>query len=209
LGSGLTANRINQFNASGLYLAFVLVLLDQRFAIDPCGPSPIPFEFRVILLEPRTPHQPAKLKNVPKNEYRFTLFKFFVNQNYAFLSIAKSIECSRFTAPCHVLVQPDHSLSRNPRCWRAFPRVPKSEDRFSSATHALPPVWKSRHKTETTRRSENSRHNGCPRYLKICASKNLLLGDRRRPLYGNLVRDDTIRIFLCMEATREAMLTMG
>ena len=37
-GSGLTANRTNQFNASGLYLAFnnFPVLLDQRFAIDPC-----------------------------------------------------------------------------------------------------------------------------------------------------------------------------
>jgi hypothetical protein len=40
-GSGLTANRTNQFNASGLYPAFDVspVLLGQRFAIEPCSPS--------------------------------------------------------------------------------------------------------------------------------------------------------------------------
>ena len=54
--------------------AFVLVLLDQRFAIDPCEPSLVSFESSVIPLEPRTSHQSAKLKNVPKNEYGFTLF---------------------------------------------------------------------------------------------------------------------------------------
>jgi hypothetical protein len=62
----------------------------------------------VISLEPRTLHQSAKLKNVPKNEYGFTLFKSFVNQNRTFLSPEKSIECSPFTALCHVLVQPNH-----------------------------------------------------------------------------------------------------
>jgi hypothetical protein len=109
----------------------------------------------VILLEPRTPHQPAKLKNVPKNEYGFTLFIFFVNQNYTFLSIAKSIECSWFTAPCRILVQPAHKLLRNPHCFRAFSRVPKTEDRFSPPPHAILPVWKSRLKTEIMRASEN------------------------------------------------------
>jgi hypothetical protein len=42
LGSGLTANRINLPYASELYPAFDIVssvLLDQRFAVDPCSPS--------------------------------------------------------------------------------------------------------------------------------------------------------------------------
>jgi hypothetical protein len=37
----------------------------------------------VISLEPRTPHQPGKLQNVPKNEYVFTPFIFAVNKNHA------------------------------------------------------------------------------------------------------------------------------
>jgi len=37
---------------------FLLVLLDQRFAIDPCLPSLVTFVMRVTVLESRTPHQP-------------------------------------------------------------------------------------------------------------------------------------------------------
>jgi len=37
---------------------FLLVLLDQRFAIDPCSPSLLIFMKRVTILESRTPHQP-------------------------------------------------------------------------------------------------------------------------------------------------------
>ena len=107
---GLRAHRqpdkpVQRLGTLSCLRAFVLVLLDQRFAIDPCEPSLVSFESSVISLEPRTLHQPAKLKNVPKNEYVSTLFKFFVNQNYAFLSIAKSIECSWFTARCCIFVQ--------------------------------------------------------------------------------------------------------
>src|ERR1700693_1291754 len=40
---------------------FLLVLLDQRFAIDPCLPSLVTFVMRVTALESRTPHQPGKL----------------------------------------------------------------------------------------------------------------------------------------------------
>jgi|HubBroStandDraft_6_1064221.scaffolds.fasta_scaffold03313_4 hypothetical protein len=40
---------------------FLLVLLDQRFAIDPCLPSLVTFVKRVTALESRTPHQPEKL----------------------------------------------------------------------------------------------------------------------------------------------------
>src|ERR1700691_5606502 len=40
---------------------FLLVLLDQRFAIDPCLPSLVTFVMRVTALESRTPHQPEKL----------------------------------------------------------------------------------------------------------------------------------------------------
>jgi len=39
---------------------FLLVLLDQRFAIDPCLPSLFTFAKTVTALESRTPHQPEK-----------------------------------------------------------------------------------------------------------------------------------------------------
>ena len=104
---GLRAHRqpdkpVQRLGTLSCLRAFVPVLLDQRFAIDPCRPSLVSFESSVILLEPRTPHQSAKLKNVPKNEYLFTLFSFSVNQNVTFLSPAKSIECSWFTETCEI-----------------------------------------------------------------------------------------------------------
>jgi hypothetical protein len=142
--------------------AFVLVLLDQRFAIDPCRPSLVSFESSVISLEPRTPHQSAKLKNVLKNEYGFTLFSFFVNQNVTFLSIAKSIECSWFTARCRILVQSGDENLQNPRCFRAFSCIRESEPRFSRRAHANLAVWKSRHKTEIMRALKI---NGCGVFL--------------------------------------------
>ncbi len=40
---------------------FLLVLLDQRFAIDPCLPSLVICMTRVTALESRTLHQPEKL----------------------------------------------------------------------------------------------------------------------------------------------------
>jgi len=41
---------------------------------------------KVTQLEPRTPHQPEKLKKLSKNEYVFTPSIFLVNQKYAFVS---------------------------------------------------------------------------------------------------------------------------
>src|SRR5271155_1428910 len=55
---------------------------------------------RVTSLEPRTPHQPGKLQKLSKNDYRFTLFIFRVNENCRSLSAEFSIECRRFTGPC-------------------------------------------------------------------------------------------------------------
>jgi hypothetical protein len=40
----------------------------------------------VTRFEPRTPHQPEKLKKLSKNEYVFTPSIFFVNENYAFVT---------------------------------------------------------------------------------------------------------------------------
>ena len=159
---GLRAHRqpdkpVQRLGTLSCLLAVVLVLLDQRFAIDPCRPSLVSFESSVISLEPRTPHQSAKLKNVPKNEYLFTLFSFFVNQNCAFVSVAKSIECSWFTARCRILVQPAHETLRNPRCFRGFSRLHEIKDRFSRRQYANLAVWKSRHKTEMMRGLENRR----------------------------------------------------
>ena len=163
---GLRAHRqpdkpVQRLGTLSCLLAVVPVLLDQRFAIDPCEPSLVSFESSVISLEPRTPHQPEKLKNVPKNEYGFTLFKFFVNRNCAFLSIAKSIECSGFTAPCRILVQSAHRNLTNPHCFRGFPQVREIRDRFSRHTHANHAVWKSRHNLETARSLEKRAHPCC------------------------------------------------
>jgi hypothetical protein len=41
---------------------------------------------KVTSLEPRTPHQPEKLKKLSKNEYVFTPSIFFVNEKHAFVS---------------------------------------------------------------------------------------------------------------------------
>jgi hypothetical protein len=60
----------------------------------------------VTWLEPRTPHQPEKLKKVSKNDYVFTPSIFRVNKNCAILSGLFSIECSEFTGGCQNLVQP-------------------------------------------------------------------------------------------------------
>jgi hypothetical protein len=40
----------------------------------------------VTRFEPRTPHQPEKLKKLSKNEYVFTPSIFYVNENFAFVS---------------------------------------------------------------------------------------------------------------------------
>jgi hypothetical protein len=40
----------------------------------------------VTTLEPRTPHQPEKLKKLSKNDYVFTPSISYVNENYAFLT---------------------------------------------------------------------------------------------------------------------------
>ena len=63
-----------------------LVLLDQRFAIDPCSPSLNHFAMlRVTQLEPRTLHQPEKLKKLSKNDYVFTPSIFAVNEKIVLL----------------------------------------------------------------------------------------------------------------------------
>jgi hypothetical protein len=51
----------------------------------------------VTSLEPRTLHQPEKLQNVSKNDYRFNILVFYVNEKHAFLTSYSSMECSSFT----------------------------------------------------------------------------------------------------------------
>jgi len=70
-GSGLTANRKNLPNASELYLAFDWVSCSSRPALcyRPLLAFPTHFAMlRVTALEPRTPHQPEKLKKLSKND---------------------------------------------------------------------------------------------------------------------------------------------
>jgi len=70
-GSGLTANRTNLLNASELCLAFDWVSRSPRPALcyRPLPAFPRHFAMlRVTELEPRTPHQPEKLKKLSKND---------------------------------------------------------------------------------------------------------------------------------------------
>ena len=53
---------------------------------------------KVTSLEPRTLHQSAKLRNVPKNECLFTPFINAVNENYASITPMKSMNCTLSTA---------------------------------------------------------------------------------------------------------------
>ena len=70
-GSGLTANRTNLPNASELCLAFDWASRSPRPAL--CYRPLLAFSphfamLRVTELEPRTPHQPEKLKKLSKND---------------------------------------------------------------------------------------------------------------------------------------------
>jgi len=70
-GSGLTANRTNLLNASELCLAFDWVSRSARPALcyRPLLAFPPHFAMlKVTELEPRTPHQPEKLKKLSKND---------------------------------------------------------------------------------------------------------------------------------------------
>jgi hypothetical protein len=70
-GSGLTANRTNLPYASELYLAFNWASRSPRPALcyRPLLAFPRHFAMlRVTQLEPRTPHQPEKLKKLSKND---------------------------------------------------------------------------------------------------------------------------------------------
>ena len=60
---------------------FFLVRLDQRFAIDPCLPSFSSRDQKVTSLEPRTPHQPEKLKKLSKNDLVVLLLFFTSTKN--------------------------------------------------------------------------------------------------------------------------------
>ena len=96
LGSGLTANRINLPYASELYLAPTFLLRSPRPAL--CYRPlltllPNLAIRKVIALEPRTPHQPEKLKKLSKNNpvVRFLFFsstKFRVRNYLYFQSSA-------------------------------------------------------------------------------------------------------------------------
>jgi hypothetical protein len=52
---------------------------------------------KVTSLEPRTPHQPEKLKKVSKNEYVFTPSIAGVNEKAASVTHVFSTECSSST----------------------------------------------------------------------------------------------------------------
>jgi hypothetical protein len=51
----------------------------------------------VTSLEPRTPHQPEKLKKLSQNDYRSTPSIFFVNEKSSLATHVFSIECSQST----------------------------------------------------------------------------------------------------------------
>jgi hypothetical protein len=78
-GSGLTANRKNLLNASELYPAFDGASRSPRPAL--CYRPLLAFprslcSVKVTSLEPRTPHQPEKLKKLSKNDLVVLLLNF-------------------------------------------------------------------------------------------------------------------------------------
>jgi len=80
---------------------YLLVLLDQRFAIDPHLPSlPHLAMLRVTWLEPRTPHQPEKLQKLSKNESVVLSFIFQSTKNSGLHVVAISAKCGWFTGGC-------------------------------------------------------------------------------------------------------------
>jgi hypothetical protein len=99
-GSGLTANRINLPNASELYLAFDWASRSPRPALGYRPLLALPPHFsagRVTSLEPRTPHQPEKLKKLSQNDYCCTPSIFFVNEKSPPATQVFSIKCSQST----------------------------------------------------------------------------------------------------------------
>jgi hypothetical protein len=115
----------------------------------------------VISLEPRTLHQPEKLRNVSKNEVVFTLFRFIVNENSVSLSPAESIECSPFTGSCRILVQPAQEFSQIGGCLRVISLFHALEVSSLLRTHAHLSMWKFRHNPVTMRLSKNSADREC------------------------------------------------
>jgi hypothetical protein len=78
-GSGLTANRKNLPYASELYLAFNISSRSPRPALCYRPLLALPPDLairRVTTLEPRTPHQPEKLKKLSKNNVVVLLLNF-------------------------------------------------------------------------------------------------------------------------------------
>jgi hypothetical protein len=61
---------------------FLPVLLDQRFAIDPCLPSSLFRNKKVTALEPRTPHQPEKPGSCQRT-IQFYAFNFLSQRKIA------------------------------------------------------------------------------------------------------------------------------
>ena len=104
-GSGLTANRINLLNASGLYPAFDSGSCSPRPAL--CyRPSPtLLLSFlrtqKVILARAPDAAPTGKTGNVSKNDYLFTPSRKRVNQKACDISRAISMACSPSTRPCH------------------------------------------------------------------------------------------------------------
>src|SRR5438477_13050295 len=79
LGSGLTANRINLPYASELYPAFNISSRSPQPALcyRPLLALLLPLAVqKVTSLEPRTPHQPEKLKKLSKNDLVVLLLFF-------------------------------------------------------------------------------------------------------------------------------------
>src|SRR5882724_13301601 len=105
----------------------------------------------MILLEPRTLHQPEKLGNVSKNECVFTPSNFGVNQNCTSLSPLKSIECSPFTSRCRFLVQSAVKLSHAARRYPHFPCVGEIHRLLPARICTITAVWKSCHNSALAR----------------------------------------------------------
>ena len=122
-GSGLTANRINLPNASELYPAFDWASRSPRPALcyRPLLAFPPHFAMRrVTELEPRTPHQPEKLKKLSKNDLVVRLLNFESTKRVRLYVIYFQSSAGRPQAGDRILCNPGNRFTRWSRFGRRF-----------------------------------------------------------------------------------------
>ena len=165
LGSGLTANRINQSNASGLYLAFDLGSCSPRPAL--CYRPLLTFPYftlqcvRVISLEPRNAAPTGKTWERVKERVCFYAF-YFYSQSKECASI--SLEINR-VQPVHKPVPIFGASAHNDFVFalilRVFAHIQRLGHEFVARMRVDLLMWKCCHNPVAMRCCGNFKIPGC------------------------------------------------